>query len=147
MSPIADNVGYSAGVGTSIATDDISSVHYQKVKVTIGGSDKAHDLQPVTASGVTASTTDTTIASSSGIFFGFMCFSTEAAGVGQIHIRDSTSGSTGTFLAGARLSTGATDRDRSLWCGPQGVKFTSGLRIVLPSTVTANVTAFFISPA
>lgn len=34
---MADNVAITAGAGTNIATDDVSSVHYQKIKVFMGG--------------------------------------------------------------------------------------------------------------
>lgn len=34
---MADNVAITAGSGTDIATDDVGSVHYQKVKVMMGG--------------------------------------------------------------------------------------------------------------
>jgi hypothetical protein len=33
---MADNVPITAGTGTDVATDDVASVHYQKVKVAIG---------------------------------------------------------------------------------------------------------------
>jgi hypothetical protein len=36
-----DNVAITAGVGTSIATDEVSGVHYQKVKLAFGASDAA----------------------------------------------------------------------------------------------------------
>lgn len=34
---MADNVAITAGSGTSIATDDVSGVHYQRVKLDVGG--------------------------------------------------------------------------------------------------------------
>lgn len=34
---MADNVAITAGAGTSIATDDVSSVHYQVIKLDAGG--------------------------------------------------------------------------------------------------------------
>lgn len=34
---MADNVAISAGSGTSIATDDVSGVHFQRVKLDVGG--------------------------------------------------------------------------------------------------------------
>lgn len=39
MSPIADNVPITAGSGTPIAADDISSVWYQRIKITDGTAD------------------------------------------------------------------------------------------------------------
>ena len=38
---MADNVAITAGTGTAIAADDVSSVFYQKIKLDVGGdSDK-----------------------------------------------------------------------------------------------------------
>jgi hypothetical protein len=34
---MADNIAISAGTGTSVATDDVSGVHFQKVKIDLGG--------------------------------------------------------------------------------------------------------------
>lgn len=34
---MADNVAITAGLGTSVATDDVAGVHYQKVKLDVGG--------------------------------------------------------------------------------------------------------------
>ena len=34
---MADNVAITAGTGTSIAADDVSSVYYQKIKLDVGG--------------------------------------------------------------------------------------------------------------
>ena len=34
---MADNVAITAGSGTNIAADDVSSVFYQKVKLDVGG--------------------------------------------------------------------------------------------------------------
>lgn len=38
---MADNVAVTAGSGTTLATDDVSSVHYQKVKLAVGIADDA----------------------------------------------------------------------------------------------------------
>jgi hypothetical protein len=38
---LADNVAVSAGSGTSIATDDVGGVHYQKVKLILGAENAA----------------------------------------------------------------------------------------------------------
>jgi hypothetical protein len=38
---MADNVAITAGSGTSIATDEVSGVHYQKVKLAYGAADSA----------------------------------------------------------------------------------------------------------
>jgi hypothetical protein len=45
---VADNVAITAGSGTSIAADDISSVFYQRVKVTWGPDGTANDADVAT---------------------------------------------------------------------------------------------------
>lgn len=40
-----DNVAITAGSGTSIATDDVSSVHYQRVKLDVGGNGLAVPIE------------------------------------------------------------------------------------------------------
>lgn len=40
---MADNVAITAGSGTSVATDDIASVHYQRVKLSLGADGTAVD--------------------------------------------------------------------------------------------------------
>jgi hypothetical protein len=145
---MADNVAITAGSGTSIATDDISSVHYQINKIAMGPLNSASLLQKVTVGTALATTTDTTIASSSAILFGVSVYSTETAGRCIVQIRDSTSGSTGTMTTGFVLSTGAGyDRSKAIWFGPQGLKLTSGIRVVLPTTPVATVSVYYISPA
>ena len=66
---MADNLGYTAGSGTTIAADDISSVFYQRVKLSIGADGTAVDASaaapvPVYGVGVSASATFTPAASS-----------------------------------------------------------------------------------
>jgi hypothetical protein len=66
---MADNLGYTAGAGTTIAADDISSVFYQRVKLSIGADGTAVDASaaapvPVYGVGVSASATFTPAASS-----------------------------------------------------------------------------------
>lgn len=41
---MADNVAYTPGVGTTIATDDVDGVHYQRVKPAIGQNGEAVDV-------------------------------------------------------------------------------------------------------
>ena len=41
---MADNVAITAGSGTSIATDDISGAHHQRVKISVGANGSATDL-------------------------------------------------------------------------------------------------------
>lgn len=51
---MADNVAITAGSGTSIATDDISSVHYQRVKNVWGADGTATDVSAATPMPVVA---------------------------------------------------------------------------------------------
>ena len=41
---MADNVGYTPGTGATIAADDISSVLYQRVKISEGADGSATDV-------------------------------------------------------------------------------------------------------
>ena len=41
---MADNIAITAGSGTSVATDDVSGVHYQRVKVATGADGSAADV-------------------------------------------------------------------------------------------------------
>ena len=84
---MTDNVAVTAGAGTTIATDDISGVHYQRVKVTYGADGTATDPSssapfpqasyPVTSGGATvhrktsaASTNATNVKGSAGQVYG-----------------------------------------------------------------------------
>jgi hypothetical protein len=60
---MADNVAITAGSGTSIATDDISGTHYQRVKLSLGADGTAGDA-PV-GGGVEAESLRVTIANDS----------------------------------------------------------------------------------
>src|SRR4051812_46208755 len=57
---MADNVAITPGAGTSIATDDIGGVQYQRVKVTFGADGTASDVSsgsPLPVSGTFWQTT------------------------------------------------------------------------------------------
>ena len=41
---MADNIAVTAGTGTTVATDDIAGVHYQRVKLTQGADGSATDV-------------------------------------------------------------------------------------------------------
>lgn len=148
---MADNVAVTAGVGTSIATDDVSSVHYQINKLAIGALNKVSLLQPCTVGVVSASTVDATIVSSSAILFGVSAWSTgSTAAAPRVLIRDSTSGSTGNYLTafwGSTAATGAVDYEKSgfRWFGPQGINCASGIRVVLPTTEPASVSVYYVT--
>lgn len=148
---MADNFSLTAGSGTSIATDDISSVHYQRVKLGVGADGKYSELQPCLVGGLAGSTVDTTIVGTSAILFGVSWFSTEGvtAAVGNIQFRDSTSSSTGVTLFGVSLSTGigaARHNDSGgVWFGPQGIRCNSGIRVVSNTTRTFHAKAFYVT--
>jgi len=59
---MADNVAITEGSGTTVATDDVSGVHYQKVKLAIGANDAAN-LLAVGAGAVDTGTPRMTLAS------------------------------------------------------------------------------------
>lgn len=60
---MADNVPITAGSGTSVATDDVSAVHYQRVKLTDGTADSSTAI--VAGGGVEANALCVTIANDS----------------------------------------------------------------------------------
>lgn len=60
---MADNVAITAGVGTPVATDDVSTVHYQRVKLTDGTADSTTAIK--SGGGVEADSLRVTIASDS----------------------------------------------------------------------------------
>lgn len=147
---MADNVAITAGVGTSIASDDISSVHYQRVKLSLGADGKAKDLQPCTIGTVAASTVDTTIVGTSAVLFGVSAWSTGSTAAVRVLIRDSTSGSTGNYLTAFWGSTGGAggagwDLSDFRWFGPQGLNCASGIRVVLPTTEPASVSVYYMT--
>lgn len=142
---MADNVAITAGSGTTIATDDIGGSHYQKIKMVVGTTDKAHMLRPVTVTAATAGTGDVTIASSSGILFGAW-FSSTSGAAAEIFLRDSTSSSTGKIVWGAVFDGSTGPRNQQVWFGPQGLNVTSGLRV--DRTAGTSIGAvYFVSPA
>lgn len=60
---MADNVAITAGSGTTIATDDVGGVHYQRIKSAFGTDGNATDVSasnplPVVASALVASTAE-----------------------------------------------------------------------------------------
>ena len=65
---MADNVAITAGSGTNVATDDLSGVHYQRVKVSWGADGVANDANattPLPTTEVPTATTPTTTSVSS----------------------------------------------------------------------------------
>lgn len=66
---MADNVAITAGAGTNIAADDVSSVFYQRVKISIGGDGSAADIAGDTTNGIDV---DVTRLPAGEIFLGFV---------------------------------------------------------------------------
>lgn len=58
---MADNVAITAGAGTTVATDDVSAVHYQRVKLADGTAYSATEIRA--AAGTAANALRTTLAS------------------------------------------------------------------------------------
>jgi hypothetical protein len=61
---MVDNVAITAGTGTSVATDDVGGVHYQKIKLAIGAADTAN-LLAVGSGAIDTGTPRVTLASDS----------------------------------------------------------------------------------
>jgi len=93
---LADGVSITAGAGTTVATDDIGGVHYQRVKPTWGADGTANDVNattplpvqetPVTSGGCsiyrrisTASTNAETAKASAGQVYGVIAVNTNAS--------------------------------------------------------------------
>jgi hypothetical protein len=53
---MADHLGYTPGVGATVATDEVGGRHYQRVKLMIGPDGVADDASEATPLPVTAST-------------------------------------------------------------------------------------------
>lgn len=72
---MADNVPITAGVGTSVATDDISGVHFQRVKL-VDGTLESTDVVPKVASPDIVITIDVT-PDTSALIDGDVAFATQ----------------------------------------------------------------------
>lgn len=129
---MADNVAITAGSGTTIATDDIGSgVQAQRIKVVLGADGvNAGDLQPTTTGQVTSGTSSVQVLSAAATVFGWSL--RENAGTpaaAQVEIRDGTTDG-GTLIGVVNLGASESVRD---WFGPQGIKFSTGIRFVKPA--------------
>ena len=145
---MADNVAVTAGVGTAIAADDISSVWYQRIKVGVGTDGNYNELQPCSVGGISGATADVTVVGTSAILFGVSWFSTAtaAAAISGVYFRDSTSSSTGNILVGFMMSTGqGRTHNGTAWFGPQGINCASGIRVVTNSTIDIHAKAFYMT--
>lgn len=98
---MADNVAITAGTGTSIGTDDISGVHYQKMKLYDGTADSTtavtadssglyvrprpfSDWVQVTSSGLTTASTSYSIGDTLGAILSFTNAAVASGGRGKI---------------------------------------------------------------
>ncbi len=143
------NVGYTPGVGKTVATDTIGGVEYQRTKMVWGTTGTARDVRPVSVLNSVNSTASVTLASSGGILYGYCVVATTGVVAKiQVTIRDSTSNSTGNVLAGVVLSTGtAGQRQMNAWFGDVGVKLNRGLRVVRnTTTIKSSVILYVVSP-
>jgi len=105
---LVDNVSVTAGTGTSVATDDVGSVHYQRVKVDGGGDGLAVPI--VAGQQVAASSLPVVLASDGTLIPG-----TSASALGKAEDAAHTSGDVGVMALTVRQNTAAalsgTDAD------------------------------------
>lgn len=136
---MADNVPITAGTGTTIASDDVGSVQYQRVKVTLGGDGVATaDLQAVITAAVASNTTDVAATGAAGTLFGYSIHETAAAAASLV-IRDGASNAGGA-ISYISLASNESVRD---WFGPQGIKITTGIWIERV-TGTTELTVWYV---
>ena len=143
---MADNVTLNPGSGGAVvAADDISSVFYQRVKVSHGADGSATDTAvaaplPVHPYGVTsggasisrvisaASTNATTIKGSAGQVYGVLCFNTNAAARYLKLYNKATSPTVGTDTPVITITIpGGTTGGGVSFELPQGIAFATGI--------------------
>lgn len=136
---MADNIAYTAGSGTTIATDDVGSVHYQKVKVTVGGDGVVNfEMQSSLSTAIASTSSDAQVGSAGAkTLMGFSFAETASApGAAKLYIRDGTS-SAGAVVAVITLGPSESVRE---WFGPTGIKISSGVWLDMSSgTVEGSV--------
>ena len=153
---MADNVAITAGAGTSIATDDISSVHYQRVKVSHGADGSATDTStaaplpvaayPVAGTGLTvhrktsaASANATNVKASAGVLHKLIVTNSNTS---ARYLKFYNSGSAPTAGSGAPHfdlmipGSGGVVAD----FGPQGLAFSSGIGYTMTTGATDSDT-------
>lgn len=136
---MADNVMITAGSGTTVATDDVSGVQFQRVKLTLGADGvNAGDLQAVLNVAIASNTTDEAATGAAGTLFGYS-IKEDAASTATLVIRDGTSNSD-TAVSYINLASDESVRD---WFGPQGIKITTGIWIERV-TGTSSLTIWYI---
>lgn len=130
---MADNVPITAGSGTSIATDDVGSVHYQRVKL-VGGADGEvyHFPGPggLSNARTTALASSLVVKASAGTLYGVQGYAT-AAGFVQVH--DASSLPADASVPEEVIPV-AADGAYSIDFGMYGVAFTTGIVVCFSST-------------
>lgn len=138
---MADNVAVTAGAGTTIATDDIGGIQHQRVKMVLGADGvSAGDVQPTLTGQVTTGTASVQVITGAATVFGWSV--RENAGspaAATVEIRDGTTDG-GTLIGVVNLGASESVRD---WFGPQGIKFSTGIRFVKP-TGTSLGTVWYV---
>lgn len=100
---MADNFQVSAGSGTTVATDDVSGVHYQRVKLVDGTLDSSTAI--AAGNGVASGAIRVTVASDST---GQVALASGSNTIGKANIAPATSGGLSKFHLVSAASTNAT---------------------------------------
>lgn len=144
---MADNFSVTAGSGTTIAADDISSVYYQRVKVTHGADGSATDvssssplpvvLNPQTTGGwatyhlvSAASTNATVIKASAGQVGGWFIYNSNASALKVAFHNASSTPTAGASIYFSLVIPATSGANVSF---PSGIAFSTGIAI---TTVT-----------
>lgn len=121
---MADNVGYTPGSGATIAADDISSVLYQRVKISEGADGSATDVSaanpmPVSVPGAVSATIMSLTTAATGTnytaFSSQTCQALDIVNTSSVAIeyRRGATGNSMTILSGSsRLVTGITNANQ-----------------------------------
>jgi hypothetical protein len=121
---MADNVGYTPGSGATIAADDISSVLYQRVKISEGADGSATDVSaanpmPTSVPGAVSATIMSLTTAATGTnytaFSSQTCQALDIVNTSSVAIeyRRGGAGNTMTILSGSsRLVVGITNADQ-----------------------------------
>lgn len=121
---MADNVGYTPGTGATIAADDISSVLYQRVKISEGADGSATDVSaanplPVSVPGAVSATIMSLTTAATGTnytaFSSQTCQALDIVNTSSVAIeyRRGATGNAMTILSGSsRLVVGITNANQ-----------------------------------
>lgn len=137
---MADNISVTAGSGTTVATDDVAGVHYQKVKLAIGAADAAN-LLAVGAGVVDTGTPRITIASDDPVVSALSTLNTVAAAIQTA--TEGTEANTGTAITGLpRFDLEATsDLTRTFGSGSTAAEASLVAAVVGQTTRVHRLTA------